>query len=40
MSLSLQNDWRLGSSQGQLGSKKQSWCLEYINGQRTQGALM
>ncbi len=40
MSLSLQDDWRLGRSQGQLGTKKVSWCLEYINGHRTQGALM
>lgn len=30
MSLSLQYDWRLGSSQGQLASKKMSWCLNTL----------
>ena len=40
MSLSLRDDWRLGCSEGQLGFKKLSWCLEYINGHHTQGALM
>lgn len=30
MSLSLQLDWRLGSSQGQFGWKKMSWCVNTL----------